>query len=181
MKLTTTLVSTALVVSMIGLANAADQEITDEEVIAAQQEWADALIAIATAYDNEGAEKAREVAIAAIEDLYNYENEPVLFKPTLAQEPHRFRTTEEGAIAYFIGGNADFAGDSGFALKGWRAIDIDNAAIFTDGSVGISMGDVTLTDANGNTVSVDKTWAFQELENGDVVIVLHHSSLPYTE
>ncbi len=41
------------------------------------------------------------------------------------------------------------------------------------------MGDVTITDADGNTVSVAKTWSFKKLENGDVVIVLHHSSLPY--
>ncbi len=181
MKPTTILLSTALFACTAGLAVAADQEITDDDVIAAQKKWGEALVAIATAYDEEGAEKAREAAVAAIEDLYNYDNGPVLFKPTLAQEPHRFRTTEEGAIAYFVGGNPDFPADSGFALKGWREVAIDNAAIVTDGNIGISMGDVTLTDAKGNTVSVDKTWGFQKLENGDVVIVLHHSSLPYKE
>ncbi len=181
MKFTAVLLSTALLASMTGLAVAGDQKITEADVIAAQEAWGKALVAIATAYDEQGAEKANEVAVAAIEELYNYDNGPVLFKPTLAKEPQRFRTTEKGAIAYFVGGDSDFPGDSGFALKGWRDVTVTNAAIFTDGSVGISMGDVTITDASGNKVSVDKTWGFQKLDSGDVVIVLHHSSLPFTE
>ena len=181
MKLTKTLLSTAIFVCTTSLAVAAEQSITEKDVVAAQKKWGDALVAIATAYDQEGAEKAKKIAVTAIEDLYNYKNGPVLFKPTLAQDPQRFRTTEDGAIAYFVGGNPEFPNDAGFALKGWREVAIDNAAVITDGNIGISMGDVTLTDAKGNSVSVDKTWGFQKLENGDVVIVLHHSSLPYTE
>ena len=179
MKLTTTLLSTAFLVWMTGLAVAADQGMTEKDVLAAQKKWGDALVSIATAYDEEGPEKANEVAVKAIETLYNYKNGPVLFKPTLAQHPQRFRTTEEGAIAYFVGGNPNFPDDAGFALKGWRKVDIENAAIITDGDIGVSMGDVTITDAKGNTVSVDKTWGFQKLDNGDVVIILHHSSLPF--
>lgn len=166
---------------MTGVAIAGGHEITKADVIAAQKAWGDALVAIATAYDEHGIEKAKEVALAAIEKLYNYDNAPVLFKPTLAQAPHRFRTSKEGAIAYFIGGDPNFPADSGFALRSWRDVVVDNAAIFTDGRVGISMSDVTFTDVNGNKVSVDKTLGFQKLENGDVVIVLHHSSLPYSE
>lgn len=181
MKPTTLALSAALFASMITGAAADGHAITEADVVAAQKEWGDALVAIATAYDEQGAEKAREIAIAGIDELYNHDNGPVLFKPTLASEPQRFRTTKKGAIAYFVGGDADFPADSGFALKGWRSVAITNAAIFIDGSVGISMGDVTITDASGNKVSVDKTWGFQKLESGDVVIVLHHSSLPFTE
>lgn len=179
MKLTTALLSGALLVNLTGIALAADQKMTEQDVLDAQKEWTDALIAISKAHDEEGPDKAREVAVAAIGDIYNYDNAPVLFKPTLAAEPHRFRTTEDGAIAYFVGGSSDFPEDSGFALKGWREASIDNAAIFTEGNIGISMGDVTLTDADGNQVSVDKTWGFQKLDNGDVVMILHHSSIPF--
>lgn len=179
MKLIAMLLSAALLAGMTGLAVAADPRITEEDVIAAQEKWGETLVAIATAYDEQGIEKAREVAIAAIDGFYNYDNGPVLFKPTLAGHPNRFRTTEDGAISYFVGGNPDIPTDEGFALKGWRDVAIDNAAIFTDGDIGISMGDVTLTDKNGNSVSVDKTWGFKKLDNGDVVIILHHSSIPY--
>ena len=179
MKLTAMFLGTVLLVGMTGFAVAADPQITDDDVIAAQKKWGDALVAIATANDEEGIEKAREVAIAAIEGFYNYDNAPVLFKPTLAGHPDRFRTTADSAISYFVGGNPDIPTDDGFALKGWREVTFDNAAIFIEGNIGISMGDVTLTDKNGNSVSVDKTWGFKKLENGDVVIILHHSSVPY--
>lgn len=179
MKLATMLLATAIVAGTTGFAAAADQQITEEDVLAAQTKWGETLVAIATAYDEQGAEKAREIAVAAIESFYNYDNGLVLFKPTLAAHPDRFRTTESGAISYFVGGNPKKPLDEGFALKGWREVAVDNAAIFIDGSIGISMGDVTLTDKNGNSVSVDKTWGFKKLDNGDVVIVLHHSSIPY--
>ncbi|MEO1089803.1 MAG: phosphoribosyl-AMP cyclohydrolase [Pseudomonadota bacterium] len=165
---------------MTGLAIAGDQQITESDIVAAQKAWGDALVAIAIAYDEEGEKRAREVAVETIERYYNHENGPSLFKPTLAQEPQRFRTTDQGAVAYFVGGDPEFPNDDGFALKSWREVVVDNAAIFIDRNIGMSMGDVTLTDVDGNSVSVDKTWGFKKLDNGEVVIVLHHSSIPYT-
>jgi len=181
MKITATALSALVLASTTGFALAEGHGLTEADIKAAQQAWGDALVAIATAYDTEGEDKARAVAIDAIERYYNHDNGPILFKPTLAAEPQRFRTTKEGAIAYFVGGDANFPQDTGFALKGWREVTVDNAAIFIDGNVGMSMGDVTITDADGNSVSVDKTWGFKKLDNGDVVIVLHHSSLPFTK
>ncbi|MEM0908427.1 MAG: phosphoribosyl-AMP cyclohydrolase [Pseudomonadota bacterium] len=172
-------VFSALVLIMTS-ALAIAQGLTEADIKAAQKAWGDALVAIAVAYDTEGEDSARELAIEAVERYYNHGNGAVLFKPTLAAEPQRFRTTREGAIAYFVGGDPNFPDDNGFALEGWREVDVTNAAIFIDGNIGMSMGDVTITDADGKSVSVDKTWGFQKLENGEVVIVLHHSSLPFT-
>jgi hypothetical protein len=154
--------------------------ITEAEVIAAQNAWGDALVKIATTYDTKGIEEARKVAEGIIEAAYNYEEGPVLFKPTLAAPPATFRTTAEGALSYFVGQNATYPGDSGFALKGWRSYSIENAAIYINGDTAISMGNVHVTDAAGNTTTVDKTWAWTRADDGSLQLVLHHSSLPYS-
>ena len=158
----------------------APDAITEADVIAAQNAWGEALVTIATAYDTKGFEEARKVAEGIIEAAYNYEEGPVLFKPTLAAPPTTFRTTAEGALAYFVGKDDNFPGDSGFALKGWRGYTVENAAIYIDGNTAISMGNVHLTNAAGNKTTVDKTWAWTRAEDGSLQLVLHHSSLPYS-
>jgi hypothetical protein len=154
--------------------------ITEADVIAAQNAWGNALVAIATAYDTKGIEEARKVAEGVIDSAYGYEMVPVLFKPTLAAPPTTFRTTRDGALSYFIGQDADYPGDSGFALKGWRSFEIENAGIYIDGDTAISMGNVHVTDKDGKTTTVDKTWAWTLGDDGKMKIVLHHSSLPYS-
>lgn len=153
--------------------------ITRDQVIAAQNAWGEALVKISTTYDSSGFEAAKKTAEAVIDSAYGYSLGPVLFKPTLAVAPQTFRTTREGALAYFVGGNKAFAGDTGFALKHWRSYKIENAAIFTDGDVAISMGNVRMTDRDGNVTVVDKTWGWKRGTDGNLRIVLHHSSLPY--
>ena len=153
--------------------------ITVAEVEAAQRAWGDALVAIATAYDTEGHTAAKALAERVIDSAYGYGMGPVLFKPTLAAAPTTFRTDREGAIAYFVGGNGKYPGDSGFALKGWRSYEINNAGILITGNSATSMGNVTVIDANGNRTTVDKTWGYVRGPNGELRIVLHHSSLPY--
>lgn len=157
----------------------ASAPITREEVIAAQNAWGDALVRIATTNDENGVEAARAIAAEVIDSAYAYATTPVLFKPTLAAPPTTFRTTRQGALAYFVGGDANFPGDTGFALRGWRSYEIENAAIFIDGDTAITMGNVRITDRNGNVTVVDKTWGFHRGEDGNLRIVLHHSSLPY--
>lgn len=153
--------------------------ITRDQVIAAQNAWGDALVKISTTHDNSGFDAAKKTAEAVIDSAYGYSFGPVLFKPTLAAAPQTFRTTRDGALSYFVGGDKTFAQDSGFALKHWRSYKIDNAAIFIDGDVAISMGNVTLTDKDGNVTVVDKTWGWKRATDGNLRIVLHHSSLPY--
>ena len=153
--------------------------ITTVEVENAQKAWGNALVAISTEYDSNGLAAATRLAERVIDTAYGYNMGPVLFKPTLAAAPTTFRTTREGALSYFVGGNPKYPGDSGFALKHWRSYKIDNAAILITGNSAISMGNVALTDSKGNVTIVDKTFGFVRDGEGKLRIVLHHSSLPY--
>lgn len=153
--------------------------ITVAEVEAAQRAWGDALVAIATEYDTKGQPAAKRLAETVIDTAYGYDMGPVLFKPTLANGDQTFRTTRDGALAYFVGGDANFARDTGFALKGWRSYEIANAGVLIKGNSATSMGHVTVIDAKGNRTKVDKTWGYVRGPDGKLRIVLHHSSLPY--
>ena len=93
--------------------------------------------------------------------------------------PQTFRTTRAGALAYFVGGDPAFPKDTGFALKGWRKVVIQNAAIFIAADVATTMGNVLITDKDGKVTTVDKTWRFLKDDSGKLRIVVHHSSLPY--
>lgn len=154
--------------------------ITKEEVEAAQKAWGDALVAISLAYESGGIAKAKPLASAIIDKAYGYNLGPVLFKPTLTQEPQTFRLTKEGALAYFVGDNPAYPKDDGFALKGWRSVKVDNVGIQINGSVANTMGKVSMTDKDEKVTTVDKTWTFKKDDQGVVRIILHHSSLPYT-
>ncbi len=154
--------------------------ITQAEVEVAQQAWGNALVAISTEYDTKGHAAAKQLAGQVLDGAYAYGMGPVLFKPTLTLAPQTFRTSRDGALAYFVGGDKAYPNDTGFALKGWRKFQIDNAGIVITGNSAISMGNVTLWDAKGNMTKVDKTWAWTRGADGKLKIVLHHSSLPYS-
>jgi len=152
--------------------------ITKRDIFAAQKAWGDAMINISKTYENEGLAAAKAVGETVIDIMYGYNYGPVLFKPTMpSKEP--FRTTKRGAVAYFVGGDSAYPNDNGFAIKGWRRVHFKNHAIWREGNLGISQGHVILTDKNGGRTKVDKTFGFWRTPDGNVVIVLHHSSLPF--
>ncbi len=157
----------------------ANTSISEAEVLAAQKAWGDALVAISEAHAKSGQPAAKALAEKVIDAAYGYNFGPVLFKPTLTEAPQTFRTTREGALAYFVGGNPSFPKDTGFALKGWKKVEIDNAAIFLAGDVASTMGNVRITDKDGKVTTVDKTWKFKKDDMGKLRIVVHHSSLPF--
>jgi len=152
--------------------------ITEADVLSAQIAWGNALVKIASDYESGGIAKAKATAGAVIDAAYGYQYGPVLFKPTLTTAPQTFRTTREGALAYFVGDNKRYLQDSGFALKGWRSAEIRNVAIQLHGNTALSMGNVLLTDKTGKVTTVDKTWGYVRDDKGALRIVLHHSSLP---
>ncbi len=154
-------------------------KISEAEVLAAQQAWGESLIQISRDFSYGGLDKARATAQSVLESAYAFQHGQVLFKPTLASGEHTFRNQMEYALSYFVGGN-DRLGDPGFALKGWETFQIENAGVVINGEMALTMGHVILTDAEGNTTKVDKTWGFQRFDDGDLRIVLHHSSLPFT-
>jgi hypothetical protein len=154
--------------------------VTEAEVLAAQKAWGEALVSISTTYEEQGLPAAKALAGKIIDAAYGYQMGTVLFKPTLTVAPQTFRTTRAGALAYFVGDDANFPKDKGFALNGWRKVEIQNAGVFIDGNVATTMGNVMITDKTGKVTTVDKTWKFLKDSNGKLRIVVHHSSLPFT-
>jgi hypothetical protein len=154
--------------------------ITEDEVLGMHKAWGDGLISIAKTFDEKGYEAAKVVAQNVLDAAYGYaKGIPVLFKPTLASGSQTFRLTNEGALSYFVGGNEKYPNDGGFAIQGWRKVESFPAGILLLGNVAISMGNVHCTNKDGKTTIVDKTWAYKKDDEGNVRIILHHSSLPY--
>ena len=172
-----TLLGTAFAQGVVPIYNS---NITESEVLAMQKTWGDALIQISDDYVSGGKAKATATASAVLDAAYGYNMGPVLFKPTLTVAPQTFRVTKEGALSYFVGGNPAYPKDTGFALKGWKKVEVENAAIHINGDVASTMGKVTFTDKDGKKTIVDKTWTFKKDDMGKIRIVLHHSSLPFS-
>jgi hypothetical protein len=156
-----------------------NRNITETEVRAAQEAWGKALIQISDDYEKSGIAAAKKTAEQVLEIAYGYKDGAVLFKPTLATGANTFRTTQQSALSYFVGGDKNFPEDSGFALKGWKKYEFKNAAVYINGDMALTMGNVFLTDKAGKLTVVNKTWGFKKDPKGQLKIVLHHSSLPY--
>ncbi len=156
--------------------------ITEQQVNAAQQAWCDGLVNVAQTHARGGDAKA--VAARMLDDLYDYADGKVFFKPTLAFGPRTFRPTREGALAYFVGGNPAFPEDTGFALKGWTKARYDNNAsengIQIHGDIAITMGNVYITGPDGKEVMVDKTFVFRRCKDGNLRLCVHKSALPFS-
>src|SRR5439155_10119228 len=118
-----------------------------------------------------------------IDDLYDYKDGKVFFKPTQAFGKNTFRSTKEGALSYFVGGNKDFPEDKGFALKQWVKVRYDNNAaengIQIHGNIAITMGNVYLMNAKGEEVMVDKAFVFRRWTDGKLRLCAHKSALPF--
>jgi hypothetical protein len=161
----------------------AQSVITYDEVNAAQQAWCDALVKIGKLKDEGGDYKS--FAEQVLSEAYNYNYGKVFFKPTLAYGDQTFRNDKKGALAYFIGGDAAYPNDKGFALTPWVKARYDNAGeknegIQIYGSIAITMGNVWVTGKDGKEVMVDKTWVFKKGADGKLRIIVHKSALPFS-
>lgn len=157
-----------------------NSNITEQQVLNTQQGWCNGLLAISKAYATGGFAAAETTANKILDQAYAYQYGAVAFKPTLTQNPQTFRGTKDGALAYFVGGNPSYPNDKGFAIKPWQTCSIRNQVIQLHGDLAITMGNVDLTDSSGKVTTVDKTWAFLREPDGEVRIILHHSSLPFS-
>jgi hypothetical protein len=151
--------------------------ISASEVHQALKAWGDGLTAIAKTYAEKG--NYREIAAEIIHNSYAYGSEEVLFKPTLASKV-MFRKTFDSALSYFVGGNKDYAEDSGFALNPWVNVEFDIAGIKTGEKHALVMGNKLLTKKDGTTTVANFTMGFTLVKDGTLKINLHHSSLPYS-
>jgi hypothetical protein len=174
-----TFLSLSVAAAVMVFASQAAADITEAEVLAAQQAWGGAVVMLSEHYEDGGIDKARNSARDVIDAAYGYEMGPVLFKPTLAPIPQNIRTTSEGALAYFVGHDDNFPEDDGFGIKGWTEVEFENAAIRLAGPVALTMGNVHFTHKDGSVTTVDKSFGYQRGEDGNLRIVLHHSSLPF--
>ena len=165
-------------------------QIRKKEVKAAQKAWTEALVSISQIHKDEGFDAAKSLAGDVIDGAYDYQAGPVAFKPTWAYGDTTFRTKRRGALSYFVGGDKRFD-DLGFAIGNkpdaetgerspWADAWAKNAVIRLDGDTATSMGWVYTQDENGNVSKVDKTWTWRKDDEGNLRIVVHHSSIPYS-
>jgi hypothetical protein len=157
------------------------EPITEHDVSVAQNTWCEALVTIGQVYSDGGNHHA--VASRLIDELYDYKNGTVFFKPTLAFGANAFRSTKEGTLSYFIGGNPSFPDDTGFALKRWVNVRYDNSAaengIQIHGDIAITMGNFYLTEIEGKEVMVEKTLVFRRCNDSKLRLCAHKSALPF--
>jgi len=150
--------------------------ITAEEVAAAQQGWGEGIVNIGKVHTDGG-----DVAAAAtdhINTFYAYEDgAEILFKPTLAAED-QFRGDFDGALSYFIG--TEGTEDGGFAIAPYTAVRWENEGTITDGDSALAMGNYYFTNTEGSETKVEYTFGYMRNADGEVVINLHHSSLPFS-
>ena len=153
--------------------------ILEKDLSSARIAWGNGLLEISKSFETDSIEMARKVASKMLDTLYGYDLGQVLFKPTLSGGRQTFRPTKEGALSYFIGQNSIYPDDIGFGVQSWREFNSNTSAIFIDDTVAMWMGSVSLIDKNGRVTKVDKSWGYKLDGNGNLRIVLHHSSLPY--
>ncbi len=150
---------------------------TEEMVYQALQTWCDNVVAVGKVHAEGGDVQA--FASQVLSDNYDYDAGKVLFKPTLAYGQHTFRPTKEGALSYFVGGNADFPDDKGFKLKPWVKVWYNKLDYVLHGDIAIVQCNVHFIGGDDSHIFVNKSFVFKECADGRVRIVLHQSSLPY--
>lgn len=152
--------------------------ITEREVVEAQKAWGEGIIAIGKVYREGGDYTA--AAAAHINRFYGYDLSLVLFKPTLASVD-QFRTSFDSALSYFVGGNPSFPEDKGFAIKPWTKVRWKNYGIVNNScNMAVAMGNYWFTPADGGAdTKVEYSFAYVRGEQGDLKIVVHHSSVPF--
>ena len=97
------------------------------------------------------------------------------FKPTKAKEVP-FRPTEEEALSYFVTGI--IPEDTGFAIAPYTAVSFDNHGCIFDSDSATCMGEYYFTGTDSSVTKVEYTFGYKKDAEGNLKIVVHHSSLP---
>ncbi len=148
--------------------------ITKADVAEAQQAWGEGIVTIGKAFSDDG--DYTQAAKDHIERFYAYGTHPVLFKPTLAADD-QFRGDFDGALSYFVGGSIEE--DKGFAIAPYTNVRWENEATYIDADSAMAMGNYYFTRTSGEEVKVEYSFGYVRDADGELKIVLHHSSLPY--
>lgn len=154
------------------------QPITEDEVQAAQQAWGEGIVAIGQTYTDEGDYRARAQEHIASHYAYG-DGQTILFKPTLAAED-QFRESETEALSYFVG--TEGTEDGGFAIAPYTAVRWENngTVISDSGDMAVAMGNYYFTGSDDSETKVEYSFAYERGDDGELDIVLHHSSMPYS-
>lgn len=145
---------------------------TEQDLFEFIKSWRNGLSVIQSAYKNN--ENYNKIAIDFISKHYLFDHEPVLFKPTLTKKTI-FRNSAEDALSYFIGGK--YSEDTGFALKAFETVTIDETNTIIDEDLIAVMGilDFKLIKPT-EQMRVAFTFVLKTTESG-LKIKIHHSSL----
>lgn len=156
----------------------ASQPITEAEVAEAQKAWGEGIVAIGQTFTDEGDYRARAQEHIATHYAYG-DGQTILFKPTLAAED-QFRESDAEALSYFVGTQG--TEDGGFAIAPYTAVRWENngTVISDSGDMAVAMGNYYFTGADGNETKVEYSFAYERGADGELDIVLHHSSMPYS-
>ena len=149
-----------------------------QEIEKAQEKWGNGIVKIGELKDS--LKECRMFTIDFINKMYDYENGIVQFKPTKASD-FQFRGDVKAALSYFIGSDSDFNEDKGFALNPWVKVDFENNSINIINDIAIAMGNYFFTDNDGRKTKVEYSFVYKKNDIGDLKIILHHSSLPYSK
>ena len=146
--------------------------ITDKNITEFISSWRDGIILIQKAYiaNNDYKERARHF----VDNHYLFNEELVLFKPTLTNDVV-FRNTTDDALSYFIGGK--YPEDKGFALKDFKDIEVDEINTIIEKELIAVMGVFILKLKNTNDpIRIAFTFILKSTNSG-LKIKIHHSSL----
>lgn len=171
-----TIASIFAIAGSVGMAQANNNApLTAEQMTEIQKAWGEGIVKIGGVYTEGGDYEA--AAREHIEQFYAYGESDVLFKPTLASAD-QFRGTFDEALSYFVGGS--IAEDGGFAIAPYTNVRWENEGTLVDGDVAMAMGNYYFTKTDGAEVKVEYTFGIEKFDDGEIKIVLHHSSLPFT-
>jgi hypothetical protein len=150
--------------------------ITQESVVMIQKNWGDGVVKIGSLKSDR--RQCENFTSDFLDQLYNFQNGRVLFKPTKC-EKQQFRPTKAEATSYFIAGDdRACAEDGGFAIQPWTRVRFENTGFILEENRAIAMGNYFFTTLDGAEVKVEFTFGYT-LVDGKLKIDLHHSSFPY--
>ena len=145
---------------------------TKQDLFEFIKSWTDGLSMIRTAYEKN--EDYKNIALEFINKHYLFNEESVLFKPTLTNKTI-FRNSVDDALSYFIGGK--YSEDTGFALKAYESIDINETNTIIEKDLIAIMGVLDFKLINSDeSMRVAFTFVLKSSESG-LKIKVHHSSL----
>ena len=141
-----------------------------------QRRWANIVIEIGQEYKKNN--NVDNLTSELMQKIYAFDYCDVLFKPTLAKVD-QFRSSKEEFLSYFLGQNNTCKEDSGFAIKNWKSIEFNNYKITEYNNYLLSMGNYFFKDQENEILKVEYTFGFIKINNNELRINLHHSSIPY--